>query len=152
MHKTIFSALLSLSLVAALGSSVYAATVVPYTFSVEIDGVLIPGVTTIDGPSASLEFDATTGAKVYSYQATYYSPLTNNIEFPRWLAKVKAGAVDRRSMSIIRSKAGVEDSRFNLFNCIPKGFEIKNGSGSILLGTVTCDTMEMKSQTPSTGF
>jgi hypothetical protein len=145
MKKSVFMLFLSLSLAVALGSAAFAATVVPYTYGVEIDGVAVPGVTTVDGPSMTVVTDAT-GAKVYSYHATYYSNLTNNFGFLTWAATTKSGMTDRRSISIIRYKSAVEDSRFNLYNCTPS-FDIKNGLASTLLGTVSCDTLELKSAT-----
>ena len=129
-------------------------------FSVELDGIMIGGIHTVEG----LEFEH----EIVEYHdgddgTTHFRPgrqkpgrvkLTKDFsstkEFFNWRQAVVTGKVDRKSMSIvIHNDAGEESMRYNLFECWPTKYQgpslnARNSAHATESIEIAFETMDMK--------
>jgi phage tail-like protein len=101
-------------------------------FSLEIDGVLVAGVHTIDGlEHETVEYkdgeDGTMHTRPGNHKPgkmTVTKDWSNTSEWYNWRKMVLDGKVDRKSISVIfHNDAGEEAGRVNLFNSWPGGYK-----------------------------
>ena len=87
-------------------------------FSVEIDGVVVAGVHTVDIETESTIPNDPTSPPINTLTVT--KDWSNTSEWYKWRKTVLDGKVDRRTVTVIfRNAAGVETSRMNFFECWP---------------------------------
>lgn len=129
-------------------------------FSVEIDGVPVPGVHSVDGLESESDLTVVKpkglGApspypgEVRPNVLTITKDWSNTPEFYKWRKAVLDGKVDRRSISVIfHNDAGNEAGRMNFYNCWPakwKGPSLSATSSGHATESIQIawETMELK--------
>ena len=109
-------------------------------FSLEIDGVGVNGVHTVEGIETESDVVEYKDAKDWS----------NTLEWYTWRKAVLDGKTDRRSISVIfHDDAGVEVGRMNFYNCWPvkhtlPSFNAKNSGHATEQITISWETHEIK--------
>ena len=129
-------------------------------FSIEIDGVAIGGVHTVEGlehENEVVEFhDGDNGTT--QFRPGRQKPGTIKVtkdfsstkEFFTWRKSVMDGKVDRKTMSIIiHNDAGEESMRYNLYECWPKKYygpslNARNSAHATEALEIAFETMDMK--------
>jgi phage tail-like protein len=129
-------------------------------FSLEIDGVNVAGVHTIEGietESDIVEYkdgeDGVNRTRPGNHKPgkiTITKDWSNTLEWYTWRKAVLDGKTDRRSISVIfHDDAGVEVGRMNFYNCWPvkhslPSFNAKNSGHATEQITVSWETHEIK--------
>jgi phage tail-like protein len=129
-------------------------------FSVEIDGVIVAGVHSVEGFETEtdvVEFkdgeDRTIHTRPGNHKPgkiTITKDWSNTSEFYKWRKAVLDGKVERKSISIIfQNDAQEEAGRINLFQCWPtkwKGpaLNAKNSGHATEILEISWETMELK--------
>jgi len=116
-------------------------------FAVEMDGVAVVQVHTVDIETDSLATDATSPP---TNTVTLSRDFSNTSEWYKWRKAVLDGKVDRRSISVIfHNDAGQESGRMNFFNCWPSkwvgpSLNAKNSGHATEKIEISWETVEMK--------
>lgn len=133
-------------------------------FSLEIDGVRIPGIESIKNIESSvevIEYKDGEGGIIHSRPGQHKpgrmvitKDWSNTLEFYKWFQSTDAGKTDRKSISVIfQNDAGEESGRMNFYNCWPVRWTAPEINGSARSSghaneklEISWETMEMKSR------
>ncbi len=129
-------------------------------FSLEIDGVLVEGTSSVDGLESLSEVieykDGEDGVSHFKPGVVIRNRLvvrkdwSNTSEFFKWRKAVLDGKVDRRSISVIfHNDAGEKAGRMDFFECWPvryvaKGFDSRSSGHATEKLEISWETMELK--------
>lgn len=128
-------------------------------FTVEIDGVMVGGIHSIDGlehEHEAVEYkdgeDRTIHTRPGNHKPgkiTITKDWSSTSEFYKWMSRVLAGKVERKSMSIVFMNDVGEESRMNFFECWPvkwmgPSLNAKNSGHASELIEIAFERLEMK--------
>ena len=128
-------------------------------FSVEIDGVLVGGVHTIDGiehENEVVEYKDGDDGVVHTRPGRQKAgrimitrEWSNTSEWYRWFKAALDGKVQRKSMSIVFLNDAGDESRLNLFDCWPRKWagpvlNAKNSAHATEILEIVFERLEMK--------
>ena len=149
----------SLASEGSAGAVLRSAAISGHRFSLEIDGVLVAGVHSIDAMDSvsDVAFATSVGGGVSAQPGAITDQSirvgkdwSGTKEFIEWRKTVIDGKVDRKSISVIfQNDAGQEVARINLFNCWPSMYQgpalnAKSSGHATETITLVYETFELK--------